>query len=88
MELDIGGSKTSERIFSLNGISDYTPNFKIRMFGEDFNLLQMRDENRDLKRRVQKLEALFDHIRQKSSLIDEFIKIAESVMVTETAVKE
>lgn len=31
-------------------------------------------------KRVQKLEAIFDHIRQKSSLLDEFIKIAESAV--------
>lgn len=31
-------------------------------------------------KRVQKLEAIFDHIRQKSSMLDEFIKIAESAV--------
>lgn len=52
------------------------PNWKIQINGETFDLLEMRD----LKLRVQKLEAIFDHIRQKSSMLDEFIKIAESAV--------
>jgi hypothetical protein len=41
-------------------------------------------ENKRLLKRLEKLETVFDHIRQKSSIIDEFIKIAESVVNVET----
>lgn len=49
---------------------------------KDMRIDQLYKENKELKLRVQQLETWFDHIRQKSSMIDEWIKTADEVLVT------
>ncbi len=43
-----------------------------------------RAETGVMIKRLEKLESLFDHIRQKSSMLDEFIKIAEECVKEES----
>lgn len=63
------------------------PSCTIQFGDEKFNLKEMRakqeqleSENRALKLRVQKLETWFDHIRERSSIMDEFIKTVDEVI--------
>lgn len=38
-----------------------------------------KSELSDVRKRLTKLEAIFDHIREKSSILDEFLKVADEV---------
>lgn len=48
---------------------------------------QLHKQNKALALRVQQLETWFDHIRQKSSMIDEWIKTADEVLAEGVTVK-
>lgn len=70
------------------------PSCMIQFGKETFNLKEMREkqeklesENKALKLRLQKLETWFDHIRERSSVMDEFIKTADEVIKQSEAQK-
>ena len=46
---------------------------------------QLEAENRELKRRLEKLETWFNHIRERSSMLDEFIKMGEQCIESASA---
>jgi hypothetical protein len=41
------------------------------------HILVAHHENTQLRKRMEKLESVFDHIREKSSILDEFLRVAE-----------
>lgn len=51
-------------------------NGELRLY-ELINEHSIKKENTQLRKRMEKLEAIFNHIREKSSILDEFLRVAE-----------
>lgn len=81
-----------ENVFEPQNIIHRHPSYQCNIFDARWNdtgfnngysdamVIVLARETRFLHQRMQKMEHIFDHIRQKNSTLDEFIKTAEEVI--------